>query len=448
MDSRYPKLHARLAQLGVAIPRILLPDSSVYLFRWAVVACDQHTDNRRYWERVAALVGAAPSTLKLIIPEVYLKEGDTEQRLNAIRSELQSYTRSGVLRQRGEMVVLTRRTFDDGRCQEGVLMAVDVEKFEWKPQSGACVQASEEILTARIAPRRALRRETAMELPHALLLYNSPTLSLVRSMLDTEDEPPERLYQSDLMLGGGKIEAWGVRGERSLERLGARLESIFERPHDRRGSGVNFIVGDGNHSLAAAKSHWEELKSGGAPPEHPARYALVELINVHDKGLSIHPIHRLLYGIGSSGCAALASRLVERLHLKPAAPSKSGDKSDDSRGQLRVAWNEKRWEGELSSERPAVVEIARCIVGIEPQFQGLKTLYVHGEGELARLHGVHGGIALALPSIDPLQILRYVSEEGLLPPKSFSLGEAHEKRYYIEGRALVPEDLSNKSATK
>ncbi len=417
----------QLESLGLAIPRIIMPAPRIDLHRWAIVACDQHTDNPHYWQKVKHIVGSSPSTLHLMVPEIYLDDPNLSQRLRNIAHELRRYLQQGILQERGSMVLLIRRTFSDGRIQQGLLMAVDLERFSYKPSNSATILSSEEIIHSRIAPRCRLRHMLPMEFPHVLLLYEDPRLQLMRWLLSAVQDS-NSLYHTILMLQGGEVTAWPLQHTSHFEHLSANLEALLQPSSSKR---KLLIVGDGNHSLAAAKQHWELLKNEGAPANHPARYALAELVNIYDPGLKIAPIHRLLCTDSEQELRQLFRALQHQLQLVPAASP-----GTQSAGKLLVQWKHRYWLASPPATEFPIVYLERQLDILLPQFPSVRRIYVHGYQELARLTQQQGGIALLVPAVERSQLIHYVSHQGMLPSKSFSLGEATDKRYYIEGRAI------------
>ena len=417
----------RLESLGLAIPSIIMPAPEIDLHRWAVVACDQHTDNPHYWQKVKHIVGEAPSTLHLMVPEIYLDDPNLSQRLHNIADELRRYLQQGILQERGIMALLIQRTFSDGRIQQGLLMAADLERFAYAPNGYATILSSEKIIRSRIVSRCKLRQMLPLEFPHVLLLYEDPHSQLLPPLLSQVQESSP-LYRTTLMLQGGEVAAWSLQHSAHFEHLSANLETLMQPASSER---KLLIVGDGNHSLAAAKQHWELLKNEGVPSNHPARYALVELVNIYDPGLKIAPIHRLLCIDSEQKCRQFFTALQRQLQLAPtASPGTS------SAGELLVQWQHRYWLAPLPPAEFPIVYLEQQLNKLLPQFPSLRRIYIHGHQELARLTQQHKGIALSPPSFERSQLIRYVSYQGMLPSKSFSLGEATDKRYYIEGRAI------------
>lgn len=470
--------HQRLARLGLRLPRLHLPVPSVDLRKWAVIACDQFTNDSRYWESLAGIVGEEPSTLHYIIPEAHLETMDTADTARSVRQVQQRMRRDiadGILREvSGAMWV--RRTFCDGSNRDGLLFAVDLERYHYQREPSALIQATEQTFVARTVLRRDIRAEADLELPHILVFYNDPTHSVRAALQQEADTPP--LYHTELMRGGGEVLGREVGG--ALEGVIGALERL--RPSV--GTAL-FFVGDGNHSLAAAKEHWNALRSGGAADTHPARHALVELINIHDPGVKFEPIHKYIAIQGAQeqerrAAAALFAALEREATMASAASNgRDDDRASGRHGETRhgetrdsdtrhgdtrhsdtrdsdtrhsdtrhgrehpriVFHHAGRTATHPTPRLPADVILQRVLSRVavaEPTLSASTTLlFAHGIEELQQLQRTRPGVAVEMPALDRNAILRYITTDGVLPKKSFSLGYAEEKRYYIECRKIT-----------
>lgn len=414
-----PDPQATLARLGVAVPKVLLPRPDVDLFRWAVIACDQHTSRPEYWAEVDRIVGSSPSTLRVIFPEVYLGEPDRDARIAAIHSTMDRYLDS-VLVEAGPGMVLTVRTTPHAR-RRGLILALDLDRYEYRPGTDSLIRATEQTILDRIPPRVAIRRNAPLELPHVMVLIDDPEDALFGGL---DAAGLTELYSTPLMLDGGEISGYRVTGP-ALERVAGTLERL----HQTGSRPFLFAAGDGNHSLAAAKTVWEETRPL-AGPDHPSRYALVEVVNIYDKGLRFEPIHRLVKPvddawidsfartIGAEATACTAEEL--RRHVSGG----TGSIGMSSAGRcLRVRLG----GGEL-----AVSRVQDALDSMED----LEVDYVHGWESSLELGHRPGYAAVLLPEFDPAKLFATVSDRGVLPRKAFSLGEAEEKRYYLEARRI------------
>lgn len=405
---------------------ILLP-CGVDLFCWSVLAADQFSSSPEYWSRVDDLVGDAPSTLRMIVPEVFLGIESDQQladRVAATHSAMASYLRNVLVPHPNSVVYVERRTSRVER-RRSLVVALDLEQYSYQLGDEVDVRASEETVLERIPAREAVRSNASLEIPHVQVLFDDPS--------DTVFGPIERaahsgaldqLYETDLMLDGGFVKGWKLEGASPLwEAASQALDRL-----DVAERGFRFIVGDGNHSLAAARSHWLKLKQNGADDNHPARFALAELIEVHDPGLVIEPIHRWLRGISFD-------QLVAAFNVWNA------EHPDMSREKVTLVTPDKAVELPVAQPGTLIIEAVQHVVdglldelALDPAHA---CEYIHGEGEVRRLVSADGGIGILLPSIDRSALFDYVAERGTMPRKSFSLGEAEEKRYYLECRAIT-----------
>jgi len=277
----------RLEKIGIGLPEILLPKKGTDLAKWAVVACDQFSSERDYWERVKSVVGDAPSTLGLIIPECYLEDGDTETRVREINGRMKSYLEDLLEPLEPGFVLVDRKT---AHCEsrKGLVLAVDLETYSFEAGATSLIRPTEGTILKRLPPRMAVRRGAVLDLPHILLLLDDPGRTVIEPLFSAR-KSFRKVYEFDLMAKGGSVAGWHVP-EEALHDAALALEKLAA-------GGFLFAVGDGNHSLATAKSLWEEKKASGAVPDDPARWALVEVENIHDEGLHFHPIHRVLFGL-------------------------------------------------------------------------------------------------------------------------------------------------------
>ncbi len=441
-----------LLSLGIAVPEVQLPAPGVDLRAWAVVACDQYSSEREYWEKVAAIVGASPSTLNLIFPECYLEDGDKAERIRRIKATMASYLSSGVLASPGPGFVLVERSTPyEKEARLGLMMAVDLERYRYGADSKSLIRPTEGTIVERLPPRMEIRRGAPLELPHIMLLVDDPGRTVVEPLHAIRERLP-KLYDFDLMLGSGRVRGWQVKDPALLGKLASALEALadpqaFEARYGSKDV-LLFAVGDGNHSLATAKAIWEEVKAGLPPGDprlagHPARYALVELVNLHDRGLPFHPIHRVLFGAEEAdflgGLAGGAAHRVYRHQSAQAAFAAVDAASAD--GHHRVALVSPRGASVIEFLEPKATLAAATIQDCLDRF--LKTRpsvgidYIHGDESLAALGTKPGNLGLYLPPVDKFSFFETVIRDGVMPRKTFSMGEAPEKRFYVEARKIV-----------
>lgn len=438
---------SRLEQLALRIPELLLPNSSVQLSTWAVVACDQYTSDEAYWSAVEARVGAAPSALRLVLPEIHLGKADVPERVERIHARMSEYLEQKVLVSRGEGLVYVRRTTARSGLREGLVLAVDLERYDYSRDSKSLIRATEGTIVDRIPPRLAVRRRAPLELPHIMVLVEDPDRQLIEGFGPRRDQL-EKLYDVELMQNGGHLEGYRVSQASDIDQLLTRLETLHARAKQLQhtSSPLLWAMGDGNHSLATAKANWEEVKRSleteghaTALADHPARFALVELVNVYSTGLRFEPIHRVIF---TSQVANLANAMrtdgaIARLvptteqELKAVLTQPSGqDKAGYFDGEAFFIID----FASASELPPASVDaLFQRFTGIDPS---AKIDFIHGWEDARRLAGPKGA-AFFVPVLGRDRLFAQVGEHGPLPRKAFSMGDAEEKRYYMEARRIV-----------
>lgn len=393
----------------IIIPQIYLPAVDD-LGAWATIACDQYTSDGAYWQKLESFVGDKPSTLNLIFPEIYLGDNDS-QRIARINENMRAYLASGVFRPYTGLVLVERTTRSGTRT--GILLAVDLEEYSFRPASKAPVRSTEATILERIPPRVAIRKDAPIELPHIMLLYDDAYGEVLAAA-----ERGEKLYDFELNMGGGHVKGTAItNGEEVISRL-MRLSRIPESVKKYgRAEELLFVVGDGNHSLAAAKQCWDDLKPSLTPEErevHPARFALAEAVNIYDPALRFEPIHRFV------------KTDKPDLFLK-------GMPSGGS-GRAVVVIDGKRGAVHFPENIPEGIRALDEYITTFITTHGGSVDYVHGADEVAALSG--NGVGILLPAISKNDLFRLVIEGGNLPRKTFSMGDGDEKRYYIEAKAI------------
>jgi len=436
-------LDKRFLALGMTVPRVLLPAPGVDPTRWAVIACDQFTSEPEYWKRVDGFVGAAPSTLSLILPEVYLGTVEEERRTAAIRPAMESYLDRGIFSEQGPLLVLVKRSTPYSPCRWGLVAALDLERYDFRPGARTLIRATEGTIVERLPPRQAIRRGAPFELPHIMVLYDDPHQSVLSPLLGAEGSF-DRLYDFDLMTNAGHLTGYRVEAPRLLEGIAAAFERLADRDAFRARYGspdpLLFAVGDGNHSLAAAKELWEETKlsEGLTGAEiHPARFALVELVNLHDPGLTFHPIHRLLFGGGEELLRRLGAD--REVRVGPCEDEALMRSAISSTGH-RIGWVGPEGCGIISWEHPrrslAAASVQEYLDRFLAEHPETRIDYIHGEETVERLARTPGNLGLLLPPIERSEFFSTVIRDGAFPRKTFSMGEALEKRFYLEARRI------------
>lgn len=436
------------ASIGVQSPQIYLPRPGIDLRKWAVVACDQYTAQPEYWEKVANFVGEAPSTLKLIFPEVYLNAADTPQRIAAIQATMRAYLAEDILEPHQGMVYVERTV--DGKTRHGLMLSLDLEQYDYRKGTTSLIRPTEGTIIERISPRVQIRQNALLELPHILVLIDDPDQTVIEPIARQKNSL-KQLYQTELMFAGGFLEGYAL--DPTLEeQVFTALETLAQPRVFARRYNVGedtpvllFAVGDGNHSLATAKAVWEQLKPQ-VGEDHPARYALVEIENVHDSGILFEPIHRLLFGIRQDLNLALKEHFGEDLTLQPLQSREEmvhrvqqGQAGRQTVGLILGGENPTFAVAEF--ERPASNLAVGTLQAFLDQFlsqNGAESIdYIHGEEALIQLSALPGRAGFYLPSMSKHALFETVIRDGVLPRKTFSMGEAHEKRYYMEARRIL-----------
>ena len=423
---------ASLFDIGVLIPDLLLPENADAR-KWACIACDQYTSQNDYWERVAQTVGDAPSTLKLILPESQLEDGHFEEHVADINRTMDEYLDEGVFRTLPNALIYVERWLDNKKLRRGLVGVVDLECYDYNAGSSSLIRATEGTVITRLPPRVAVRRNASLELPHIMVLVDDPDKQLIEH-LTYETDRMEEVYDFDLMERGGHITGYLVPED--LQADVCEILNTLARPHDfarkydAKGKPVLlFAIGDGNHSLAAAKAAYEEKKQH-TPQEQwadlPARYALVELVNLHDESLEFEPIHRVCFDVDAD------ELMKDFLAAYPGAHYGEGE------GHT-ITYVFDTEVGKITIPKPT----AQLPVGTLQDFldQWMQTHsgridYVHGDDVTWELGRKPGNIGFLLPAMGKDELFKTVIFDGALPRKTFSMGEAHDKRFYLEARKI------------
>lgn len=423
MENRWP---------GFGPADILLP-KNCDLNKWSVVACDQYTSQNEYWQRVGEQIGEAPSALKLILPESQLEDGHAEERIADIGETMQNYLETGLFHSYPNALIYVERWLDNQTLRRGLVGAVDLECYDYTPGAGTLIRATEGTVLSRIPPRVAVRRNAPLELPHIMMLVDDREQRLIEH-LTYETDRMEQVYDFDLMERGGHISGYLLTPELQ-EDVAELLEYLaeperFEAQYGAPGKPVLlFAVGDGNHSLASAKATYEEAKQH-TPKEQwaklPSRCALVELVNLHEESLEFEPIHRVCFGVDAK------QLLADLLQAYPGAHYGAGIGHT-----ILYVWAEEA--GQITIPNPT----AQLEVGTLQDFldRWLKDHdgsvdYVHGADVTRELGKKKGNIGFLLPAMEKDQLFKTVIFDGVLPRKTFSMGEAHDKRFYLEARKI------------
>jgi len=431
--------------LGIDISSVLLPKKHIDMRKWAVVACDQYTSEPEYWKETEDFVGDNPSTLRLIYPEAYLETENEEQkskRISDINNCMNAYLENNIFQEYRDTIVLVERTFRSGAKRHGIVLAVDLEKYDYSKGSQSLIRATEGTIVDRLPPRIRIRENASLELPHIMLLIDDRERTVIEPLVKRADSF-EQLYSFELMKDSGYIRGWKITDEKDIENMAGALMKLADPDNFRKRYNVDegynvllFAVGDGNHSLATAKACWENLRKTLGPGEmetHPARFALVEIVNLHDEGLVFEPIHRIMFNVDTKD---LLNEFVA--YYRERGAFVSADKTGTKGHIIKfVSSSESGW---LVVENPD----ANLDVGTLQNFldyymkknpeTGID--YVHGENIVERLGRKPGNMGFFLSPMDKNELFRTVILDGALPRKTFSMGEASEKRFYVEARKI------------
>ena len=408
-----------MIETGLKLDKILLPATDD-LQSWACIACDQFTSEKEYWDELEKTVGDKKSTLKLTLPEIYL-EDNAEERIAKINKNIKEYLSSGVFKALDNGFVLTVRKTPFVERRIGLMTAIDLEKYEYSQKSDALIRATEGTIEERIPPRLKIRKDADVEFPHVMVLFDDENREITEKLYENRAEL-EKLYDFELNMGGGSIQGYFVPEQSGvMEKFASLLEpSRLVKKYGREDKFL-FAVGDGNHSLATAKTHWNNVKKTLTDAEkldHPARFALVELVNVYDEGIYFEPIFRYVFGVDK-----------EKFF--------NGLMQVDG-GKMTVYKDGNVTESLGKNGLPDGIRAVDKYIKEYIEENGGGVDYVHGESNLKKLVDDNGkAVGILFEKLDKADLFKYVSKNGAFPRKTFSMGEGVEKRYYLEGRRIT-----------
>ena len=397
---------------------VLLP-ANADMSKWSVVACDQYTSEPKYWEDVENFVGTSPSAYNLILPEMYLQCGDVGERIEKINSQMNRYLSDGVFASAGMCYIYVERTLRCGKVRKGVVGCVDLECYDYMPGSKSAVRPTEKTVVERIPPRLRVRENAPVELPHIMLLADDPNKILIEP-LGEEKSKFEKLYDFDLMMSSGHITGYKLDDETAA----AFENKLLSIGNDGSKSALVFAVGDGNHSLATAKACYRNLKDkiGDAALASPARYARAELVNLHDDSLEFEAIHRVVFGVDKDKFTDGLLNICTQV--------------DSAERDFTLVTEED--DKPLKFNNPDSSLAVGCIQNYIDTYlaeNGGSVDYIHGEDVARELAG-EGNVAIVLDAMKKSDLFKTVTEDGVLPRKTFSMGEACDKRFYVEARKI------------
>ncbi len=425
---------------------IMLPTDKINMSKWAVVACDQFTSEKDYWEEAAAYIGSEPSTLAMILPEAYLDQEDREARLDRIHQTMADYEKEGVFQTLGQTMIYIEREDSGGKIRQGLMGCLDLEDYDYSRGSCSPVRATEATVPARLPARVKIRENARLELPHIMVLIDDDRKTVIEPLACKKDSM-KCLYDFELMLGGGRLKGYQLNAEeisqviRGLDQLGDQ-EAFEERYQAEGRSPLVYAVGDGNHSLAAAKLFYETLKKEHPDKDfsdHPARYALVELVNLHSPALEFKAIHRIVKDVDVE---VLLAHMTDQLELTELRDGDDNGQENDGLDQGNQTFILAR-KGHRKTYRIGR-QLSKLTVGSLQKFLDSwcqshdgEIDYIHGGDVIDSLSMEERTVGFLLPRMKKSELFPTVIFDGALPRKTFSMGYAQDKRYYVECRRIV-----------
>ena len=438
-------------KIGMQVPKILLPKKGTDMQRWAVIACDQYTSDQAYWQRLEQQTAGNISTLNLVFPEAYLDDADTEQRIEAINQAMESYLADGSLEEQSPGFILVDRKTTAVESRKGLIVALDLEQYDYTEGAQSLIRSTEGTILDRLPPRIKVRQNAPIELPHIMVLIDDPQRTVIEPLFD---EKLETVYDFDLLENGGHLKGYRVDQPELVEQVATALDKLadpvaYHVKYKVDGEVMLYAMGDGNHSFATAKAIWAKLKEESDDPaqvmNHPARFALVELVNVHDAGLEFEAIHRVLFNVN---CVHLRQRM-EAFFATQNTPMSFTLCADLAEAEAVAS------EKEDAHSFPIILggKFAACVVETPEYTLTVATLqafldhylqenptaridYIHGKMAVTDLGSQTGCVGFYLPAISKHDLFKTIALDGALPRKTFSLGEADEKRFYLECRKI------------
>ncbi len=427
-------------------PDILLPAKKVDQHKWATIACDQYTSNKAYWESVESIVGDAPSTLKITFPEFYLGKIDETQKIKDIQQTMEQYLEDDVFVAHHGMILVERKI--DNGYRYGLMATIDLEDYDYSRTSTSWIRATEGTVAERIPPRMRIREGAPLEVPHILVLIDDDQKKLIEPLIAIKDTLPV-LYDIELMENSGHVRGYSLADPKIEKQImdviaaGQTDEEIARKygvVNDH--TSIQFVIGDGNHSLATAKAIWEKYK-GEWGMDHPARYAMVEIENLHDPIMAFEPIHRVLFNEKLSLLDMLKNRFGSQIAIKEI------DTAENMFAEIEATPLGEQSFGILEDGKNFKVTFIECpaalCVGSVQQFLDQckekadfeEIDYIHGKEDLINTAAEKGNAGIYLPPVQKGGFFQGIIQDGVLPRKTFSMGEAHEKRFYVESRRIL-----------
>ena len=441
-------------ELGLFISEILLPNENINLEKWSVIACDQHTSEKHYWTDVEEYVSECPSTLHMIVPEIYLKDDNIDEKISNVNKTMDKYISEEVLISKKEGIIFVdRKTL---KSRKGLILAIDLEKYDYTKNSSSLIRSTEETVIERLPPRVNIRENASLELPHVMLLIDDPLKTVIEPLI-SELDTKNKLYDFDLMMNGNNIKGYKIDDEVLILKTLIALKTLinidnFKKKYNlmQHKEPLLFAVGDGNHSLAAAKVHYENIKKcidEKDSKKHPARFALVEIVNIHDDSINFEPIHRIMFNVNITN---LLDSMIKFFNSSGKSFYKIFSSKELLNKELELLRKNKDLHAFpfITKDSMGLIIINDVTYNLEVgtlQFflddylkhhKNSKIDYIHGEDSLLKLAKEDRNIGFLLPKINKNKFFETIILDGVLPRKTFSMGESFEKRYYLECRKI------------
>ncbi len=426
------------SKLGIKSADILLPREGIDLKKWATVACDQYTSEPEYWLDVEKIVADSPSTFRITFPEVYLEKEGKKERIRNIVKTMEDYIEEGVFTEYKDSFILVKRTCD-GKSRYGLMAALDLDQYDYSKDSRSLIRATEGTILERIPPRKEIRKDAPLELPHIMVLISDEKRSVIEPLKDKMDSL-KRIYSTELMKDGGYLEGYLIDSDEDKEMIYQAFESLYSALD--KNNPLLFAMGDGNHSLATAKSCWEDMKKGLSEEERKdskARYALVEIENIYDEALLFEPIHRVFFNLSMDEFEKEVLKYAKGMTYHREKSIEDMVERINSRDGLvfGLSVNNELYSLEVKGSRNFLsASLMQSVIDSLKERNACQIDYIHGIDVTVRLSNEGNNIGIILPDVDKSSFFETVIKEGSFPRKTFSIGHANEKRYYMEARRI------------
>ena len=430
-------INCKLEKMGLRASDLMIPKKGADLSKWAVVACDQFTSEKDYWQDVDRIVGKDPSTLRLIFPECYLDDGNGDRRIADINRTMDSYVKDDIFDTYRDCFFLVKRTCGNS-SRWGLMASLDLDRYSWEKDSKSLIRATEGTILSRIPPRKKIRKDAPLEIPHIMVLISDKDKTVIEPLAAKADRLAE-VYDVELMKNGGHLQAWVVDSEKDKTAIADAFATLYDGLNPE--NPLLFAMGDGNHSFATAKSCWEDIKQTLTEEErktHPARFCLVELENIFDPGLVFEPIHRVLFNVPEDVFLAELEKNAKKIETEKVGCRNCIAKRIADQGRQRFGYCTSEKHVVVTLDEPSANIAAGTLQKVIDSLiaKGYFVDYIHGADVTDKLGSEKGNIGLFLPAIDKGTFFDTIIKDGALPRKTFSMGEANEKRYYMEARKI------------